>query len=468
MASDGAGSGSAPLSRVSGASLEERGLEGCWQEQEFSDVTLTISIKIGEEQPQLHTVPALCILLIMNSHTLEIWLRRWRTEKERADDCVDIPVETEEEGAAVLQMLKMMYNKRQLPADITPTSALEIAVAAERFQAIKIRDAVLEWLRGQEFNWEDAVRFYALAPALRESWCALAGKALAALQREAGDLEVALNDSDVRAKLLALPEAGIIALLSSDDTQVASEATAAAVAVQWSATAGKDTVPDAVAYCVRVAHVPDAYIAAVSAFFPQWTTAALALVRVCKAYARALAEAIAQKLEPLVCNTSFKQRALSPVTSAHGVQKVRLADIESTFNISKGMSLDCSNKVPAQTSHQFFGGWLFSLCCTFNRAGSTPGAAPLLVAVSAVAAAAPAKQQPRHTFIKRRCTASCADTLGRAIKERTATFDVTSNRRCGWADFFDVSALSAWDASKFAPWVDAAGDITFTFKASVV
>jgi hypothetical protein len=102
-----------------------------------------------------------------------------------------------------------------------------------------------------------------------------------------------------------------------------------------------------------VAHVPDAYIAAVHDFFPQWTVAALMHVRACSAQASTLAAVTRHKLEPLVCRTSFKQRARSPITRATGTQKVRLADIKIAFGFSQGQA-DGANYVVAQILHKNF------------------------------------------------------------------------------------------------------------------
>jgi hypothetical protein len=236
------------------------------------------------------------------------------------------------------------------------------------------------------------------------------------------------------------------------------------VAIKWSATASFKTVPDAVAHCVRAAHVPDAYLASVGRHFPQWTMETLALVRVCKADAAALKAAKDSKLDHLVCRISWDKRALSAVTSATGTRTVSTTAVKAAFDAA----LAAHRTVLVESKPSvFFAGWdvnlLLQACRQDDAAGPDGVTLGAFVSIVNPCAAAGFPFLATHKF-----GITCAAANGGADKVvRNAGVYSPSNTSWGVVDLVGAGKMAAWDASKFQRWTVAAGDMTFTFEANI-
>ncbi|KAG5178251.1 hypothetical protein JKP88DRAFT_248143 [Tribonema minus] len=170
-----------------------------------------------------------------------------------------------------------MYHGKLPAGDMTVPRALSLARLADAYAIENVLLAATQWLNQQaSLTCDDALSMvsapYGVCERLQE-------RALDRFREQLGDLDLAMNITWWRGKLMALPEAALIALLSDDRLAVAAESTVAATAVYWSEQQGLETVPDAVAGCIRLRQLhPAGFIATVAQYFPQWTPRMLALL----------------------------------------------------------------------------------------------------------------------------------------------------------------------------------------------
>ncbi|KAG5185790.1 hypothetical protein JKP88DRAFT_289051 [Tribonema minus] len=216
-------------------------------------------------------------VLIMHSTVLQARLTRW-TGTERPVR-INIELGDEAQEAAFEDVIWAMYHNK-LPAEMTVQRALRIAQLADAYAMENVLFFGIQWLsQQQELSWDDAARMFD-APLSTQERLQM-GKAFEAILQRAGDLEVAMNDEQVRNQLASLPEAALAALLSDSRLAVADESSVVAVALFWAKCQKLATVPDAVAGSIRLAHLDPGYLAAVTEFFPQWTPHVLALLWKC-------------------------------------------------------------------------------------------------------------------------------------------------------------------------------------------
>jgi hypothetical protein len=216
-----------------------------------------------------------------------------------------------------------------------------------------------------------------------------------------------------------------------------------------------------------MAHVPDAYLAGVAGRFPQWTAAALALVRVCKADTAVFKEVQDSKLDHLVYRINWDKRALSAITSAKGTQKLSAAvAIKDAFDEAGAEQM---HQCVAEASPAvFFAGWDVDLRlqADWDREAVGPDRLSLDAYVSIIntCAAAGDPFSVTHAFS---ITCAAADGAADEIRQGENVYSHI-NKLWGFEDFLRTGKMAAWDASKFQRWTGAAGDMTFTFEASIV
>eukprot|EP00611_Tribonema_gayanum_P024502 TRINITY_DN5423_c0_g6_i1.p3 TRINITY_DN5423_c0_g6~~TRINITY_DN5423_c0_g6_i1.p3 ORF type:complete len:161 (-),score=45.27 TRINITY_DN5423_c0_g6_i1:646-1128(-) len=160
-----------------------------------------------------------------------------------------------------------MYHGKLPAEDMTVERALAIARLADAYVVKIMLCAATEWLNQQaSLVWDDALRVCHAPVSVRDRLDL--GKATMAMLERAGDLEVAINDEQVRKQLVKLPETALVALLSDDRLAVAAESTVVVLTIKWTRQHRLAKVPDEVANCIRLKHLNTGFLAGVTHFFP--------------------------------------------------------------------------------------------------------------------------------------------------------------------------------------------------------
>jgi hypothetical protein len=117
-----------------------------------------------------------------------------------------------------------------------PSSRAQVLRLADRLQATRgVQAASAALAAAAPLNWDTATAVWALPAgcADNKAYAPAFQAAAATVQAELGDLEAALNDGPKKQRLLSLPFPGLLQLLGSDETRVASENTVFVACACW-------------------------------------------------------------------------------------------------------------------------------------------------------------------------------------------------------------------------------------------
>lgn len=182
-----------------------------------------------------------------------------------------------------------MWSRQPLPPPFPATPHQQVLCVADRLQAPRVVAAAGARLAAAvPLDWDTVLTVYALPPGCRASaaYTAAFKAADATVERQLGNIDVALNSEERRACLLALPLQALAALLRSDKTCVSCEEQVVWLCDAWlaahkhggSGSGGSNSSEDdedpatVLAGCIRFLHVDPLYLASVVAHLP-WLAA---------------------------------------------------------------------------------------------------------------------------------------------------------------------------------------------------
>ncbi|KAG5178577.1 hypothetical protein JKP88DRAFT_241947 [Tribonema minus] len=373
---------------------------------------------------------------------------------------IEIKLDDEADVAAFEDVSWGMYHGGKLPAeDMTVGRALAIARLADAYVVNIVLWAAIEWLNQQaSLAWDDALRVCHAPVSVRDRLDL--GKATTAMLERAGDLEVAMNDEQVRTQLIELPETALVALLSDERLAVAAESTVVALTIKWAQQRRLAKVPDQMANCIRLKHLHSGYLAGVTHFFPRWTADVVALVCVGKHLSSAWQDVRTMLNAPQVLvRASQLERPKSSITAAKFKVVMSLINVAAAFG----------NAVEKQfiqevltSSGTYYGGYCWRLEATVRP---DPDASShyfvdvhILQTVSA--------NSSTGGFVERNIAVACTAKDHAHNKEFSTQKGTAGNLGWGWTDFFEIS-LAAWDSNVFERCADDAGNLNFEVCAEL-
>ncbi|KAG5178576.1 hypothetical protein JKP88DRAFT_329138 [Tribonema minus] len=373
---------------------------------------------------------------------------------------IEIKLDDEADVAAFEDVLWGMYHGKLPAEDMTVERALAIARLADAYVVKIMLCAATEWLNQQaSLARDDALRVYEAPDSVRDR--VDLRKAQTALLERAGDLEVAMNDQQVRRQLIRLPETALVALLRNDGLAVAAESTVVVLTTKWARQHRLAKVPDEVANCIRLKHLNTGFLAGVTHFFPQWTPAVLALL--CSGKASPSAWQEVRKMENLpqaLAGTRELERPKSSITAAKFKVVMSLNDVAAACG--KAVEKRSSKHVPTSGS-MYYGGYRWYVVAKVDARLEIAYGFRMALYVHQTTGA----KSPVAGYIMRKVIVTCTakdwtNDIMRSVQKGTA-----DNRRWGWSNFFRVG-LAAGDLNAFECWADDAGNLNFDVCAELL
>eukprot|EP00611_Tribonema_gayanum_P024499 TRINITY_DN5423_c0_g3_i1.p1 TRINITY_DN5423_c0_g3~~TRINITY_DN5423_c0_g3_i1.p1 ORF type:complete len:395 (-),score=76.55 TRINITY_DN5423_c0_g3_i1:57-1241(-) len=394
----------------------------------------------------------------MHSSVLETKLSRWSGPERPV--LVNIELEDEAEVASFQEVMRSMYHGKLPTEDMTVERVLLIARLADAYAVEIVLCAATEWLNQQAgLAWDDALRIFEAPASVRDR--VDLNKAQTAMLERAGDLEEAMNDKQVRKQLIELPESAFVALLSDDRLAVAAESTVVALTIRWAQQHGRETVPDAVATCIRLKHLDMGFLAGVAHFFPLWTPRALALLFAGKASLSAWQEVQKLKTVPQVLKgTNELERPKSSMIAAEFKAVMPLSDLAKAFNEAVEK---LAPQFMALEGEVYNAGYGWALCVTIFP--MEPPHSRFCTGVYLLQRVDASKSM--ETRILRSYTITCVakNETNNIVRSAESNEAVVSPQ--GWCNFFEM-ILDSWHAESFEKWADDAGNLNFSVRANIL
>ncbi|KAG5185771.1 hypothetical protein JKP88DRAFT_254772 [Tribonema minus] len=409
----------------------------------------------GARQLDLHAA-----ILSVHSSVLRARLSRWSGPDRPVR--INIELDDEAEVAALEDVMWGMYHGKVPAEDMTVERALLIARTANAHAVEIVLCAATAWLNQQaSLAWDDVLRLCDTPATVRDR---LDFKnAQAAMLQRAGDLEVAMNDEQLRKQLIELPEAAMVTLLSDDRLAVAAESTIVALAIRWAQHHGWASVPDAVASCVRLRYLDIGFLAGTAHFFPLWTPYAIALLSVGQTSPSAWQHLRKMGSVPqILAKSNELERPKSSISALHFKAVVPINELAVAFS---NAVRERGTKDVLPRGGGYFAGYSWYLVPDISAVSMNP------CRYTAGVFLFQSKDANGCTtgFCKHKFAVPCiandqTNTIERAFDDVTHR----DSAACGSPNFFGLSLDSdAWDATHFGRWTDDAGNLTFDVRIEV-